>query len=231
MKRIATKNAALVVVCAAVGFCGGMAALYLHEPRGRVASVSSSSMAASNSEPLASSAPYGDPVAVATAMSAFAKSVAMPTVASAPPSMPPHPSAEDRAETLAREADAHAGRLAKHGREERDMSWAPLMEERIGDAVRTYAGPSVKGHFEGVDCRSQTCVASFSWSSRDEALGELRRTMQRIGQQPCSTALTMPQTDPGSSGPYVASIYMDCGAARFAGQLPAPLNGVNEALR
>lgn len=137
------------------------------------------------------------------------------------PTAVPHETSDERAQRIAREAEAQVVRLERHRLETRDLSWAPAMEEVLDNAVRQFSG-SVRGNYEGSDCRSESCVARFSWSSREEARSELRATMERVGPVPCATAFVLPPDDTNSGAPYEASIYMDCQASR-SGMMDAGL--------
>jgi hypothetical protein len=172
----------------------------------------------STNEPVSAAGPgtSGLPKAgaeLALALAALAHSASAPAPADTEPP-PAHPSEEDRVRGLDREAKAHAMQIEAHRTQARDMSWAPAMEEAITNTVRAYDAGVTVGHYEGVDCRSTTCVATFVWPSREQALDELRTTMERIGAVPCATGITMPPADSAGAQRYEASIYMDCQSAR-----------------
>lgn len=151
----------------------------------------------------------GQSAVLATALAAFAASSA--THASDPQTQsPPHPTAADRDEQIAKEVERQKVLIAEHRQEVRDAVWAPAMEEEIDSQVSRYEGGPVQGHYDGVECLSKSCVATFSWRSRAEAQSEMRGTLERIGPVPCGTSLTLPPVQPGNEAPYKTTVYLEC---------------------
>jgi hypothetical protein len=82
------------------------------------------------------------------------------------------------------------------------------MEQRIEQVFR----PSLKGfagQYESSECRAQSCSATFSWSSREQAEGELRSTMSRAISLRCARELVLPPAEQGSDR-YRATMLLDC---------------------
>jgi hypothetical protein len=151
---------------------------------------------------------------IIAAMSAITRSAPPATPVSDPPE--PHPTDKDRTEQLGRETDVHTRRIADHRLEARDIEWAHNMEGSISDAIRGYRGTPL-GQYERVDCRTTTCVVTFSWASREEGQSELQTTLERIGPVPCATEFTLPPEDSADGPRYEASVYLDCQGARSPG--------------
>ncbi len=152
-------------------------------------------------------------MALATAVTALA-AASSTSRAGESPAPPRHPSAEDREKELQKEVERHDELIAAHRRELRDSIWAAKMEGTIESQIHNFAGSVPEGQFQSVECRSTTCVASFSWPSRSDAQSELRTTLERIGPVPCATAITLPEANAGTGdATYRADVYLDCGTA------------------
>ncbi len=145
------------------------------------------------------------------------QSVPQPTPASAgAPEQPVHrPTAEERQQEIAAAAAAQDARLDQHRAEPRDDAWATAMENKIDGLMRAHKD-SGSGVYASTDCRSQSCVSSFSWASHGEARADMRAMMARTLPIPCATSLVLPSDD-GSPGRVNGSLYVDCTAERQPG--------------
>jgi hypothetical protein len=120
------------------------------------------------------------------------------------------PTVEDRARLAEREAKDHEARLAEHDRETRDGAWAATMETRAADTFRGLP-PDGAARFEGVDCRSHTCVATLSWPSYDGAVASLQDTAAVGARMGCAERLTLPAATGGDR--YEAKLLFDCASS------------------
>jgi hypothetical protein len=147
----------------------------------------------------------------ASAQPAPAAPVEQPAVV-VPPARRPTADEIER-ETAAAQA-AQAVRIEQHRAERRDDAWATAMETSIDTAIRGRASAGL-GKYEGTECRSQSCLVSFSWASLAEARSDIRAMMARTDSLPCAASLVLPSED-GSSDRVQAPLYLDCTNERHA---------------
>ncbi|HXU65657.1 MAG TPA: hypothetical protein VN962_28345 [Polyangia bacterium] len=124
------------------------------------------------------------------------------------------PTAEEMEREAAAAQAAQALRIEQHRAERRDDAWASTMETTIDTAIRGSANAGL-GKYEGAECRSQTCLVSFSWASLEEARSDIRAMMGRTVSLPCATSLVLPADD-GTAGRIKAPVYLDCATERHA---------------
>jgi hypothetical protein len=104
-------------------------------------------------------------------------------------------SSDLRVEHYQRELTAHEERLAEHGREPLDATWAAPMQETITTRMRA-AVPAAQG--VEVECRAQTCAVRATYPTPVVALENQDRYPVIPG---CSGVASTP-TPPTSAGPY-----------------------------
>jgi hypothetical protein len=125
------------------------------------------------------------------------------------PERPPSPNAAtDEAAHPADTRAYHEARVAEHGREALDRTWAAKTEGLVGKAL----GASSAAHrFQTValDCRSVTCAATLEWPSYGDALGTMEDLLHGPFV-PCGRQVVMPEpTDPAAR--YQTTVlYHDC---------------------
>ena len=101
-------------------------------------------------------------------------------------------------------------RVSKHRAAPRYPKWSSKMEHTIDASLKEILplpGTSVK--YEGVDCRTSTCLARVAWPSRATAIAELRTLSVIFAPSNCSIDIALP---PGSErvGPLTASVLLTC---------------------
>ena len=131
-------------------------------------------------------------------------------------SLPPGPvrshSPEDRERRIAADYADHQQRIQEHNAESRNDAWAHVMEESVATKVRV-APEGTTFKYEGVDCRTATCVVNFSWPSRGAAEGDLRRVISALAATGCGRGIALPPANGSQSpeSPTHATVLLTCG--------------------
>lgn len=96
--------------------------------------------------------------------------------------------------------------VTRHHAERVDQTWAPQAAARLREGIlRLTAGEST---LEGIECRTETCLAMLSWPDHQSALQHYRGLLHGPYQENCSTAILF-REDPGSR-PYRAQLRFNC---------------------
>jgi hypothetical protein len=85
------------------------------------------------------------------------------------------------------------------------------MERAIDASVKeTMPLPGASFEFEGVDCRTSTCLATVTWPSREAAMANLRAVSMVFGPSShCSTDIALPPAGE-KGGPLTSSVLLTC---------------------
>src|SRR5262249_13756228 len=105
-------------------------------------------------------------------------------------------------------------RIAAHEKAPVDKAWASGTRLAISDALE--AARKDLGHPEvelaGVDCRTDTCIASLRFPSYEAAHLGAGAFVTRVTQTSCATTALLPQSE--VAGPVqVPLLFLDCRAA------------------
>jgi hypothetical protein len=100
-------------------------------------------------------------------------------------------SPEAREERFKKIRAAFQTAIDRHKAAVRHQWWAEPMEGKIGSLLKTPAA-HMSFKYKGVDCRTNTCVATVEWPSPGMAKAELRRMVALLGPAGCSPTILVP---------------------------------------
>ena len=119
-------------------------------------------------------------------------------------------SPEAREERFKKIRTAFQAAVDKHKAAARNRSWADPMEGKSSALLKNPAA-HMSFTYRGVDCRTNTCVASVEWPSPGMAKSELRRMVALLGPAGCSPTILVP---PAAGDRAVeAPVMLRCGEA------------------
>lgn len=106
-------------------------------------------------------------------------------------------------------------------RQERESSFAaePVDRRWAADTARSFQGEldgfgGTTFRAGAVDCRTNVCRASLTWSSYEAALAESKALVTHGYATNCTKELLTPEPEGAPGSPYTAHLYFDCGNLR-----------------
>jgi hypothetical protein len=121
-------------------------------------------------------------------------------------------SPEERERRIGELYSAFEERVSKHRSTPRDPKWSGKMEKTIDASLKgilPLRGASLK--YQGVDCRTSTCLATVAWPSREAAMADLRTVPTLFAPSNCSIDIALPPAR-GGGGPLTGSVLLTCRA-------------------
>lgn len=118
------------------------------------------------------------------------------------------PTEEDISRRTEAEWDAHRGRVIAHEQEPRDPRWAREKEASLTTGFRELS-QATSSTLQSLDCRSVSCVASFTWPDEGTARQQLYQLVSSIAPSAMG-AVRYVNLEPGDGkGPAKASMILD----------------------
>jgi hypothetical protein len=127
--------------------------------------------------------------------------------AAEPPQEQPETSPEEQRAILIKE---HEDAIEAHRRAPQDRRWASSTEailerdlEALSDGMKVHS----------VDCKTQTCIATFEWANFADAVSGYGAVLHGSLEAGCGRRILLPEpSDP--TIPYQATAFFECGASR-----------------
>ena len=117
---------------------------------------------------------------------------------------------EERERRIEELYSAFEDRVNKHKSTPRDPEWSGAMEHTIDASVRGILPlPGAPFKYEGTDCRTNTCLATVAWPSRETAIAVLRTVSTIFASSNCSSDIALPPAS-GRAGPLTAFVLLTC---------------------
>jgi hypothetical protein len=102
--------------------------------------------------------------------------------------------------------------IEAHGREPRDQTWAGQASQSLSDNFRETA-KTAHFTFQGIDCRTTTCVADVTFDTYRDAKSQFPRVLHTLYNPPCAVSIYLPLAQ-NDTDPYPAKAILDCEEAR-----------------
>jgi hypothetical protein len=100
--------------------------------------------------------------------------------------------------------------LEQHARDARDAAWAPNAETKLSASLK---GVSSEGQLERVECKTTSCVATFTWPDNETAQRGYRQLLLAEYKPNCGVSTVLPDAA-GAGGRYQSQMIFDCVSAR-----------------